>query len=269
MSASVIDAGVEAKLGTLLKTRSFGRTMRWYESVGSTNTIATQWAAADAPDGALVGAENQTAGRGRFDRTWSVEPGQNLTFSVILFPGLTADRLGMISIAFSLAVCDVLRDLVRPATVEIKWPNDILVDGKKVCGMLQESAFAVGKSSGRVVMGIGLNVNQTTFPSEISESATSLRLASGNELDRVRLLADLLDQLEYAYSSLHTGRTALVKSRYEARMLSIGRQVTFTRRAGGDASGIVTGIDDRGGLVVMTPAGVETVFAGDVTLGHV
>jgi BirA family biotin operon repressor/biotin-[acetyl-CoA-carboxylase] ligase len=221
----------------------------------------------DAPDGAVICAEFQTAGRGRFDRVWTAAAGENLTFSIILFPGLPADRLGMISVAFSVAVADLLKAELGPGRVDIKWPNDILLDGAKVSGMLQESAFPSVGGRRRVVFGLGLNVNQLSFSGELNSSATSMRLVTGKEYDRVDLLARLLELMENAYRAIHTGRADTVRSRYEAKLVSLGREVTFLRLADRkNCSGIVTGIDEAGGLLISTGSGTETVFAGDVSM---
>lgn len=233
----------------------------------STNTIAAEWADDDAPDGAVVCAEEQTAGRGRFDRVWTASAGQNLTFSLVLFPGLPADRLGMISVAFSVAAVRTLRQLAGLRGVEVKWPNDVLVGGAKICGMLQESAFAPTGGSRRVILGIGLNVNQTIFPADLRPGVTSLKIETGQDYDRVEILADLLNRMEDVYRALHTGREREIRSRYEASLQALGREVSFVQLESRQvASGIVTGIDDRGGLVVSTPAGKETIYAGDVSL---
>ncbi|MFV1980913.1 MAG: biotin--[acetyl-CoA-carboxylase] ligase, partial [Rhodothermia bacterium] len=234
--------------------------------VTSTNTLAVEWAGSDAADGSVVCAEVQTAGRGRFDRTWTARKGDNLTFSLILFPGLAADRLGMISVAFSVAIAATVNNLVRPKQVEIKWPNDILIEGAKVCGMLQESAFPSGGGRKRVVVGIGLNINQTTFPPGIRDRATSLKIMAGREYDRIEILASLLTRMEDSYYALHRGRGSVLRAKYEANLSALGREVTFVNPANGaKASGIVTGIDSRGGLVLATAAGRQTILAGDVS----
>jgi BirA family biotin operon repressor/biotin-[acetyl-CoA-carboxylase] ligase len=263
----VEEVALASRLGDQLATHSFGRLIRWYETVSSTNSVAAEWALNDAPDGAVVCAEIQTAGRGRFERQWISPASENLTFSIILFPGLPADRLGMISVAFSVAVADLLKADVGPGRVDIKWPNDILLDGAKVCGMLQESAFPSIGGPRRVIFGLGLNVNQLTFPEDLSSPATSMRLVTNREYDRVELFASLLKLMEDAYRAIHTGRTNTIRSRYEAKLVSLGRQVTFLRLADRqDCSGIVTVIDNSGGLVISTRSGTETVFAGDVSM---
>ena len=255
-----------SRLRDVLTTRSFGRSIRWLEQVASTNTLAAAWAGDDADDGSVVCADLQTAGRGRFDRTWDAPAGENLTFSLILFPGIPADRLGMISVAFSVAIAATLKSMLKAEKVEIKWPNDILVDGRKICGILQESAVPSAGGQKRTVVGVGLNVNQTEFPTGIRDHATSLKIVSGQDFDRVAVFASLLGHMEDAYYALHTGSGSALRSEYEARLVALGREVTFTKPPDGAViRGIVTGIDQRGGLVVSTVTGGETVLAGDVS----
>jgi BirA family biotin operon repressor/biotin-[acetyl-CoA-carboxylase] ligase len=267
MSDRTIEPGLAKQLSELLETRSFGRAARWYGSVQSTNSEAATWAAEGAPEGAVVVAEKQTAGRGRFDRTWEARRGENLTFSIILFPEIKTDCIGMIPIAFSVAVSDTIREAIPDRTVEVKWPNDVLLDGRKVCGMLQESALAPTGALKRVVVGIGLNVNQTAFADELRSTATSLKSVANQPFDRIALLARLLSAMEHSYYSLQTGNETTFRSRYEANLNSIGREVTFVKHSDmQNRKGIVTGIDERGGLIVMTPAGRETIFAGEVSM---
>jgi BirA family biotin operon repressor/biotin-[acetyl-CoA-carboxylase] ligase len=215
----------------------------------------------------LVCAEEQTGGRGRFDRSWTAERGANLTFSLILYPELPLNRLGLITIAFSVAVAQTIRHVAPPEAVDLKWPNDVLVHGLKICGMLQESTVSQAGRLRRVIVGIGLNVNQTDFPDAIRETATSLRLVTGRSHDRVRLLSRLLLAMEAHYDAVLSGREATVRSLYEANLNSIGRRVRYVRPSDGRVGeGIVTGIEEQGGLVVSTRSGPETIFAGDVSL---
>jgi BirA family biotin operon repressor/biotin-[acetyl-CoA-carboxylase] ligase len=161
----------------------------------------------------------------------------------------------------------MLKTLVKPKQVEIKWPNDILIEGAKICGMLQESAFPSSGGQKRVVTGIGLNINQTNFPSGLRDRATSLKIITGLEYDRVEILASLLTRMEDAYHELHRGRGSVLRARYEANLNALGREVTFVNPAdGAKASGVVTGIDSRGGLILATRAGRETILTGDVNL---
>src|SRR5690606_1606672 len=141
----------------LLRATRLGRAFRSLASTTSTNTEAARWAAAGAPEGSVVLADYQTAGRGRLGRVWEAAAGQNLLFSLVLHPPLARDRLGLITLTAALAIADVLAEMVQPLRVGIKWPNDILVEERKCCGMLLESAMTVPSTNRPVViLGIGL-----------------------------------------------------------------------------------------------------------------
>jgi len=272
------------------------------ERVDSTNTNATRWAREGAPEGAVVYAEFQRRGRGRHGRTWTAASGQNLTLSVILRPRLAPEHLGRVTIAAGVAVSDVVRTFVEPRPVAIKWPNDVLVEGRKTCGMLLETSWggtpATRRSNARVqdddataqrtsgveapkavILGIGLNVNQTEFAGDIEDRATSLRLATGRTLPRETVLARVLQRLESRYDAVlreaHAGSPESagaptspdpVRSAYEARLDRMGESVTL-RFAGSEqtVTGIVRGITPDGALRLQTRDGPTVVHAGEVT----
>lgn len=247
----------------LLKTESIGRSVRAYDTVSSTNTLAAEWAADDAPHGALVLAEFQTEGRGRLGRAWQAHAGLNLTFSVLLRPQLPPDRLGMITIAASLAVADAVDARATPLRTSIKWPNDVLLNGKKCCGMLLETARA--PEGVAVVVGIGLNVNQDAFPDELSERATSILLETGQMTDRAHLLAEICRRLEHRM--VQAGENPrMLRRLYMARMPDLGEPVRlrFSDRDGG-IYGVPLGLDEFGGLIVETDSGRRVFHAGEVT----
>ena len=179
-----------------LETDRFGRSLRGVETVGSTNTAAAEWARNGAPDGSVLVTEYQSAGRGRHGRTWTAKKGQNLMFSVVLRPALEADRLGLVTVAASVAVAEAIDPFVAPHRAALKWPNDVLLEGRKTCGMLLESSISGRQEAEVVVLGVGLNVNQVTFPDALADTATSLRLVAGRAVPRAPLFARLLRRLE-------------------------------------------------------------------------
>ena len=248
----------------LLKTQRFGRTLRGYQTLGSTNTAAMSWANEGAPEGSVVVAEFQTAGRGRQGRTWQADAGHNLMFSVVLRPSLPPTRLNLITLAASIATVEAVEAFTTPLRAAIKWPNDVLLEGYKCCGMLLESTLA-GTSEATVILGIGLNVNQPAFPSELENQATSLLLQTGRQIPRAALLADLLGRLERYYEALSEDEIA-VRQTYAARLHGLGHPTTlrFTE-AGQSITGVIRGITDTGALRLETPDGVRTFHAGDVT----
>lgn len=175
----------------------FGSPYRLLESCAS-----TQWEFGDEdPEGTVVATDHQTAGRGRLGRVWEDVPGTSLLFSVLLRPAVPADRLPELSILAAEAVAEAIRELTGLAAT-VKHPNDVLVEGRKVAGVLGEA------SEGRVVVGIGVNVHQTAaeLPPETRLPATSVALETGGEVDRGELLAAVLERLERRYDSWLTAR---------------------------------------------------------------
>ena len=249
-----------------LETDRFGRTMRGYETVGSTNTAAAEWARDGAPEGSVVVTEYQSAGRGRHGRAWTAKKGQNLMFSVVLRPALAADRLGLITVAASVAVAEAIDAFVSPHRAALKWPNDVLLEGRKTCGMLLESSLSGRQEAEVVVLGVGLNVNQTTFPDTLADTATSLRLTAGRAVPRAPLFARLLRRLEVRYDAVQAEGGGAVRTAFHDRLTSLGERATF-RVADDEApiTGIVRGITDAGALRLDTPDGPQVVHAGDAT----
>jgi BirA family biotin operon repressor/biotin-[acetyl-CoA-carboxylase] ligase len=252
-----------ADLHAALDTDRFGRAVRGFEACPSTNAEAAAWAREGAPEGALVIAEHQTAGRGRLGRTWSDTPGHNLLFSVVLRPALPPHRLGLITLAGGIAVAEAVSEWTNPVTPRIKWPNDVLLDGRKCCGMLLESDLGRDPF---VVLGIGLNVNQDVFPPALAERATSLRLETGRLLPRVALLTTLLARLEHWSECLAAGEEAAVCEAFGDRMVGQGEPASVCLAADGRAlDGVIEGIDADGALRFRTGGAVQTLHAGEVT----
>ncbi len=250
-----------------LSTDRFGQSMRGFEEVGSTNERAAQWAAEDAPEGATVLTEYQTTGRGRHGRAWTADKGRNLLFSVVLRPELSPDRFGLLTVAAGVAVAEAIEAFVSPHSAALKWPNDVLLEGRKTCGILLESSLAPPNTDAVVVLGVGLNVNQTDFPEALADTATSLRLTTGRSVPRAPLLARLLHALERRYDAVQNDGAEAVRSAFRTRLASLG-SLTTLRVPGTDESlsGTVQGITDTGALRLHTADGTETtVHAGDVT----
>jgi BirA family biotin operon repressor/biotin-[acetyl-CoA-carboxylase] ligase len=248
-----------------LETDRFGRPLRGVETVGSTNTAAAEWARDGAPEGSVVVTEYQSAGRGRHGRAWTARKGQNLMFSVVLRPALAADRLGLVTVAAGVAVAEAIDAFVSPRRAALKWPNDVLLEGRKTCGMLLESSLS-GAEAEAVVLGVGLNVNQTAFPDALADTATSLRLTAGRAVPRAPLFARLLRRLEARYDAVQAEGVGAVRTAFHERLTSLGERVTV-RVADAEApvSGVVRGITEAGALRLDTPDGPRVVHAGDAT----
>ncbi len=254
----------EQEILSSLRTKKFGRTIHWYDTIDSTNNRARQLAIDGAEEGTLVIANYQTSGKGRMGRRWEAEPGTNLTFTLILTPQIPAADTGIIPLIAGLAVAQAIESVTRKRPV-CKWPNDILMDGKKVCGILAESVID-GTAVRAIVVGIGVNVNQTNFPPDLGETATSLLLATGERYARTQVLAAILGQFESLISYLERRKRDEFLKQYEAYTTMIGTAVTLTHSAG-TANGIVAGIDSEGGIMIRGADGkTSTWYAGDVSL---
>jgi len=248
-----------------LDTDRFGRALRGFDTIDSTNTEAAAWAQEGVPEGAVVVTEYQSEGRGRHGRAWNAQKGQNLMFSVLLRPRLDPDRLGLLTIAASVAVADAIEPFVTPRRAALKWPNDVLLEGRKTCGMLLESSFTGTQTTNVVVLGVGLNVNQIEFPEPLRNAATSLRLATGRMVPRAPLLAHVLEALEDRYDAVHDD-AAPICTAFSNRLRSLHEHTTL-RFTGTDQtiSGIVRGVTEAGALQLETRDGVRVVHAGEVT----
>jgi BirA family biotin operon repressor/biotin-[acetyl-CoA-carboxylase] ligase len=244
----------------------FGQPLRGAEELGSTNEEAEAWANEGAPEGAVVLTEYQNTGRGRHGRTWAADKGQNLLFSVVLRPELPPDRLSLITVAAGVAVADAIEPFVSPHRPTIEWPNDVLLEGRKTCGILLESSLTPPNDDTVVVLGIGLNVNQTHFPNSLAETATSLRLTTGRPVPRAELLAHLLTTLERRYDAIQHNGADAVRTTFEERLFSLHEQITLrVPEKDQTLTGTVEGITKSGALRLRTADGRKTVHAGNVT----
>lgn len=254
------------RIEAALETRWLGRGATFHPRIGSTNAKVKRLAENGALEGTLVVADYQTAGRGRLDRRWWSPPGSNLLLSILLRPVFLmphqAQRLTMLC---SLAVCDAIA-ATTGLRAGVKWPNDVLLGGKKVCGLLAELGI-VGAQLDYVVVGIGLNVNARFEGSDaptLMAPATSLKIEAGREVSRLAVLAALLERVEWRYERLRSGE--LPHDEWQSRLVTLGQQVqvTLTDRA---LNGRAVGVDADGALLVRRADGeIERVLAGDVTL---
>ncbi|MDX9864175.1 MAG: biotin--[acetyl-CoA-carboxylase] ligase [Anaerolineaceae bacterium] len=241
---------------------------RYYASVTSTNDLALAWAASGAPDGALVVADTQTAGRGRMSRRWITPPGSALAFSLVLRP--TAQELAKPALfsplgGLALSIALESRFNLHPA---IKWPNDVLLDGRKTAGVLAESTWQNGKPQA-IILGIGVNVGLASAPpaDQVQFPATCIEAAAGKPVDRFDLLAALLTALFTWREQLPT--PAFLQA-WEKRLAFVGEQVQLIQPDQQTITGRLTGITPQGGLCLTLPDGTQTSFAaGDVTLRRI
>lgn len=246
-----------------LEVGPFGEHIHVYERIGSTNDVLKEMAAQGAPEGTLVIAEEQTAGRGRMGRAWVAPPKSSLLMSVLFYPPLPPAHLYRLVMACGLAVAEACEAEEGIPPVEVKWPNDLLIGGRKFTGILPEGAF-VGDRLAWVVVGMGVNVNQTFAASDpLAATATSLRMVSGHEHDRVALLAHILVRLNHWYQ--HLEDKALLEA-WRRRCVTLGRHVRVETPQG-TLEGLAEALDEGGMLWLREASGrLHHVAAGEATL---
>lgn len=251
-----------------LGTQRFGRQVLYRESVGSTNDLAKEMAREGAPEGLLVIADEQTAGRGRLGRSWTTPRGSALAMSVVLRPAFPAHHAHRITLAAAVAVAEAVGEAAG-LPVGIKWPNDLLLSGRKFCGILTEME-AEQESIRHVICGIGINVNleEQELPPELRGIATSLRVERGAALKRAALARAVLERLESAYDLVAAGRYPSLLDRWRRLSVTLGQPVSVTAVDGSSSlTGVAEDLDPEGALLVRTSGGLlHRVVAGEVTL---
>jgi BirA family biotin operon repressor/biotin-[acetyl-CoA-carboxylase] ligase len=251
--------------GTIFGQQS-GKHIHHYYKIGSTNTEAMQAAAAGAPEGSVYLAEEQLAGRGRASHTWSSARSSGIYCSVILRPAMPPSDALIFSLAAGLAVRAAVVEIAPQLHPDLKWPNDLLLDGKKFCGILAEMNAEATRVR-YLVVGVGINVNQMKFPAELREIATSLKSQTGAEWSRVELCGALLKSLDREYRSLVKNPDARqsILRRFEENSSSVrGKQVSVEDNA--RLMGITEGLDQQGFLRVRTEDGLQTIVSGTVRM---
>lgn len=234
--------------------------VRFYDVTDSTNDVAREWLRAGAPDGAVVIADEQRRGRGRMGRAWQTPPGAALAISIVLRPSPAA--LPNLSMLAAQAVCDVVEALGVDA-VRIKWPNDVQINGRKVCGVLVEAEWERGQLRGAVV-GIGVNVCVDFSSTELATSAVSLADVLPIPPDRLELLVKLLARVDYWYARLES--PALLTA-WRARLATLGQRVKVIGPTE-PIVGVAEDVDASGALLVRADNGaLQRVVAGDIALG--
>jgi BirA family biotin operon repressor/biotin-[acetyl-CoA-carboxylase] ligase len=257
--AGVPDRLTELEVGPLLTTHDLGHPLHWFEEIGSTNDEALRIANEGALHGECVIAEAQSAGRGRRGRHWMSPPGQNLYLSLVLRPEVTPPRAPEITIVASVAVCEA----VQAAGVEgaqIKWPNDVVVRGKKLAGILTEMVSEEDRVKHVVVgMGVNLNMAASELPAALRDIATSVQAETGEKVPRALFAAALLSRFEEWLDRHAEEGFEPVRERWRELSSTLGKPV----RAGG-VEGVAEDMDEHGALIVRTEKGEVAINAGDV-----
>ncbi|OXM88036.1 biotin--[acetyl-CoA-carboxylase] ligase [Paenibacillus rigui] len=254
-------------ISSRLTTETFGRHIRYFDEVDSTNNTANALVKEGGVEGTLIIAEKQTAGRGRMGRQWHSPKGKGLWMSLILKPRIPLHFTPHLTLLVAVALCRTIRQLTQlPAG--IKWPNDLLIDGKKISGILLESSAEEEKLH-HVIAGVGISVNLQAedYPEEIRGIATSLAIEAGKEVNRSELLVHFLQELESLYKVYHEQGFAPIKLLWEALSVSLNKAVR-TQSPQGLKEGFAVGIDDSGALIVRQEDGSLTKwYSGNIEFG--
>jgi BirA family transcriptional regulator, biotin operon repressor / biotin---[acetyl-CoA-carboxylase] ligase len=253
-------------LSRLGKTRVVGRDIRVFQETTSTNDVVEKLARDGVKEGVVVFAESQTGGRGRLGRKWTSPSGKGLWFSVLLRPKVNPQDTTQLTVASATALRRAIANQTR-VQPKIKWPNDLLVEGRKLAGILTEMNAELDQVK-YVILGIGVNVNLTAadFPPELRKTATSLKLETGKSVSRSDLAAAILRELDEDYARIAAGRFSAIAEEWEAHGTTIGQQVAI-RLGQREIRGRAEALGEDGALLVRTEHGrLERILSGDVTL---
>ncbi|MFZ3588685.1 biotin--[acetyl-CoA-carboxylase] ligase [Bacillus sp. DJP31] len=254
----------EIQLG--LMTKTIGRTIHYEETVSSTQKIAHKLAFDGVNEGTIVVAEEQVAGRGRLDRLWHSPKYSGIWMSIILRPSIPLGQAPQLTLLAAVSVAGAIQE-VTGLEPEIKWPNDILIKGKKCVGILTEMQAEADRINS-VIIGIGINVNQTEvdFPEDIKLKATSLRMEAGEKINRAELIQAVLKQLEKLYEEYLKSGFYPIKLLWEAYAISLGKEIIASTLKG-KISGYAKGITDEGVLMIQDEHGtVHHIYSADIEL---
>lgn len=255
----------EAELLSCLKTEWAGGRIVYFDATDSTNAQAKRLAEAHAPHGTLVVSDRQDGGKGRRGRSWASPSGVGIWMSLILRPEIAPSSASMLTLAAALAVREGIQEETGLSPL-IKWPNDLVLNGKKICGILTEMSTELMEIQ-YVITGIGINVNQREFPSEIRDTATSLSLEAGRCFRRSSLIAAILKAFEKDYAAfLKTGDLSLLLEEYNACLVNRGKEVCILDPSG-EYRAVAEGIDESGSLLVTLPDGTRReIISGEVSV---
>lgn len=248
-----------------LQTKWVGRPVRYCAVIDSTNNEARRLAEAGAPSGTLVVAEEQNQGKGRRGRSWVMAPGSAVAMTLLLRPEIAPTHASMLTLVMGIAVARACRSFCGVET-KIKWPNDVVADGRKICGILTEMSSEIDYIN-YLVIGAGINTYVQDFPEELTRKAVSLHELTGSRPDRAGLIAECMRQFEICYENfLKTQDMSALRDEYNSLLAGIGGRVRVLE-PGNEYDGVSEGINERGELLVRREDGtVEAVYAGEVSV---
>lgn len=247
-----------------IHTKWAGKTVHFVKETDSTNNWAKDLSRQGAPHGTLAAAEFQSAGKGRLGRAWKAPEGSSVMMSLLLRPSFEPVYASMLTLVMGLSVAQAVESL--DIKTSIKWPNDVVVSRKKICGILTEMGLENGKIR-EVIIGVGINVNTESFPEELTDKATSLRLETGKKYDRNQVIGLVMGKFETNYEKfVRTCDLSLIQEDYN-RFLANREQPVRILDKNQPFEGIALGVNEKGELLVQTEtAGVRPVRAGEVSV---
>lgn len=252
----------QEELLPLLDTDYIGQNIYYHQQLDSTNLEAKRLASFNASEGSVVFAEHQTLGRGRLGRKWESPTVDGICMSVLLYPDITPDKIACITLVAGYSVCRAICRLGLDA--KIKWPNDIVIGSRKVCGILTEMV-AQGHNNISVIVGIGINVNNDSFDGELSDKACSLYMESGKKFSREQVAAAILNCFEQDYNNFCKNGFEAICEDYNKLCCNIGRQVVISG-TNDSFTGKVIRVIENGALLVQTEQGEREVSYGEVSV---
>lgn len=254
-----------SELKSRMKTKTAGKHLLYFDVIGSTNIEAKKQAEAGAPNGLLVVADKQEQGRGRRGRSWESPAGMNIFMTILLRPQFAPDRASMVTLVMALSVAWAIEE-VTGLDVGIKWPNDIVVNKKKVVGILTEMNMETDYIQ-YLVCGVGINVNQDSLPDNIAKTATSLYLESGKKINRANLIEKTMEYFEKNYEVfLKDENMSNLMEAYNKLLVNKHNKVRVLDPKG-EYEGLSHGINEAGELIVEKQDGtIENVYAGEVSV---
>lgn len=244
-----------------LKTESFGKKVYIYDTIDSTNNCAKMLAGYGAKEGTVVIADYQSAGRGRQGRNWQSEPGKNLLFSIVLKPKLEVNQVGLLTYFIAVGTAIAVEEITS-LPCECKWPNDLLMNGKKFCGILIESSFQ-NFSLDYAVAGVGINVNQKVFNHEIVKKATSLLIETNREFEIKNTFQKIMETLEMLNEDVKNNKFDRILNEWKKRTKLFGMEITISDN-GTLFKGTAVDITYDGGLIISTDNKQSIHYSGDV-----
>lgn len=266
---SVPDLVTEAEIRSYLDTEVIGKKIVYFPETDSTNDQIRKLAEQGAANGTLAVADSQTAGKGRRGRGWSSKAGEHIFMSLLLRPDIHPVNASMLTLVMGLSAArscqEILEEQDCREQIQIKWPNDLVWRGRKLCGILTEVSMEM-EAIRYLVIGIGINVNGTDFPPELKERAAALCMVLGRPLHRAEVIARTLKHFEQDYQVfLQTEDLSGLMEDYTARLVNLDRQVRVLD-PGKEYTGIARGINERGELLVECEGTLRQVFAGEVSV---